>query len=964
MRIFTVLAFLVTLPVWTLGQEYSYTHYDSKEGLAGSTVYNITQDKEGFLWFATETGLSRFDGTHFKNFTQEDGLPDNEIIQLFADSKGRVWLSPFRRAICYYHKGTIHNSENDSLLKDLHLPENVLRFAEDPDGNILLQERSGLHVIHANGKITAITTMNNKPLGYITMIGGWKAGGFLVLLDSTFYILKDDRFTLWRSVKYEIKHFNFSAFNGETMVWRCTPSNIAVLSPQGNKTLKFPDHLLNAYINMSLLDNRHVATCTLEGAFVYDLNKTDSVTQYLPGISVSNTFKDSEGNWWFSTFGKGVYRLNSAVVLNFRSFTNDQPDNQILSLVKYKDLILAATKRNQIIKLSAKTGKLQGYVTYGFNSPSSVFMASTSQNNVVFLGTRHDLIKLSYDLTGYSDTLWLSVKSMCTYKSNILVATEKNVLEIDPVTFKIIDTLWDERATCVYSNNETIYIGTLKGLYRINPGKEIQYLGEHNKLFQTRVAAICEDANQVTWIATQGEGLIAWKNNRIIKHITRYDGLTSSICRTVFLENGTLWIGTDKGLSKVQVLQQGLPIEKYTTNDGLSSDIINCIFVQDRKVFVGTPEGITFFDEDKMTSQSRCNLRFTDITVGGKTFYPADVPVFLPHDKNSIQFNYVGISFKSAGDIRYRYRLLGLDSAWHETRETFLSYPTLPSGDYQLQLQAINKFDVHSLIIASSFTIDKLVWERTWFRVLIGMLFLAFTGLLVALIISRIRKREREKTVASKKIGELEQLSRKAQMNPHFIFNSLNSIQQYVMDADVAGANKFISGFSRLIRQTLDFSSKPEISLEEELDYLTNYLELEKTRLEDAFSWSVIIDAAVDPADYHIPPMILQPFVENSVRHGLRFRKDREGKVTIQIKKENDYLVCILEDNGIGRKAAQQYKSGTPINYQSKGLSLTVDRINMFNRESLQKITMHIDDLEDNFHNPLGTRVTISFPVF
>jgi LytS/YehU family sensor histidine kinase len=288
----------------------------------------------------------------------------------------------------------------------------------------------------------------------------------------------------------------------------------------------------------------------------------------------------------------------------------------------------------------------------------------------------------------------------------------------------------------------------------------------------------------------------------------------------------------------------------------------------------------------------------------------------------------------------------------------------LPSGDYQLQLQAINKFDVHSQVVTAGFTIEKLLYEKTWFRVMIGLLFLAATGATVLLIIRRIRKREQEKTAISKRISELEQLSRKAQMNPHFIFNSLNSIQQYVMDADVAGANKFISGFSRLIRQTLDFSSRPEISLEEELDYLTNYLEIEKTRLENAFSWSVIIDKSVDPAEHYIPPMILQPFVENSVRHGLRFRKDKAGKVTIAVKREDDHLICILDDNGVGRKAAMQYKSISPINYQSKGLSLTADRISMFNQEHDRKITMQIDDLEDDFHNSLGTRVTISFPVF
>jgi sensor histidine kinase YesM len=428
--------------------------------------------------------------------------------------------------------------------------------------------------------------------------------------------------------------------------------------------------------------------------------------------------------------------------------------------------------------------------------------------------------------------------------------------------------------------------------------------------------------------------------------------------------DGRLWVGTDKGLNKISVNQPGFPVQNYSTNDGLSSDIINAVYVYNKKVYVGTPEGITFFDEEKIASQSRCDLQFIDVTIGGEICHPSEAPLLIPHKKNNIQFNYVGISYKSAGDIRYRYRLLGLDSAWHETRETSLSYPTLPSGEYGLQLQAINKFGVYSKVQMIQFTIDKLLYERTWFQVLIGLLFLAVTGLLAGLVIRRIRKREQEKTATNKRISELEQLSRKAQMNPHFIFNSLNSIQQYVMDTDVAGANKFISGFSRLIRQTLDFSSKPEISLEEELDYLSNYLDIEKTRLEDAFSWKVIIDKNVDPTIYYIPPMILQPFVENSVRHGLRFRRDKSGIVTISVKLENDYLVCILADNGIGRKAAQQYKSISPINYQSKGLSLTADRIEMFNREHERKISMRIDDLEDKFHNPLGTRVTIYFPVF
>jgi LytS/YehU family sensor histidine kinase len=287
----------------------------------------------------------------------------------------------------------------------------------------------------------------------------------------------------------------------------------------------------------------------------------------------------------------------------------------------------------------------------------------------------------------------------------------------------------------------------------------------------------------------------------------------------------------------------------------------------------------------------------------------------------------------------------------------------LPSGDYTLQLQAVNKFDVYSQVITATFTIEKLLWEKNWFRLLAGLLFLGLTGLLVWTIVYRVRKREEEKTSINKKIGELEQLARKAQMNPHFIFNSLNSIQQYVMDADLAGANKFISGFSRLIRQTLDFSSRQEISLEVELDYLKNYLELEKTRLEDTFSWQVIIDDSINPVDYFLPPMILQPFVENSIRHGLRYRKDKEGKVIIYIKKQSNFLVCILEDNGIGRKAAEKFKSSSHIEYQSKGMSLTAERIALWNKDSPDIITMQIDDLKDEQERALGTRVTLTFPI-
>src|SRR6201991_238063 len=197
MRKHLSLTFLLTimLPCYLLSQEYSYTHYDITDGLAGSTVYCITQDKEGFIWVGTETGVSRFDGTNFHNYTTIDGLPDVEILEMFVDSKGRVWMTPFRKSICYYYKGKIFNQENDSLLKRFRLRGNVLRFAEDDAGNVLVQEKTVLHLVAANGALSEFDSIGTQPIRNCGAISPSNDGHFLVQADNEVYKFSGNRFT-------------------------------------------------------------------------------------------------------------------------------------------------------------------------------------------------------------------------------------------------------------------------------------------------------------------------------------------------------------------------------------------------------------------------------------------------------------------------------------------------------------------------------------------------------------------------------------------------------------------------------------------------------------------------------------------------------------------------------------------------------------------------------------------------
>lgn len=429
------------------------------------------------------------------------------------------------------------------------------------------------------------------------------------------------------------------------------------------------------------------------------------------------------------------------------------------------------------------------------------------------------------------------------------------------------------------------------------------------------------------------------------------------------IHDNEIWVGTDKGLNRVIDPLENMRVIKFTVGDGLASNMINAVGLDGRMVVVATPGGVNFFDPGKISFESRCALVMDNIVVSDRQLDPYNRSISLPHKNNNIKFEFAGISFRSGGEMTYEYRLIGLDTSWSVTRENFLSYPTLPSGNYELQLQAVNKFGIKSNLLAIPFSVEKLLTEKTWFKTLLMFTLLLVTSLFVAWITRRVKRREFEKSEVSRRISELEQLALKSQMNPHFIFNCLNSIQQYVLNKDVAGSNRFISGFSKLIRQTLDISARKEISLAEEILYLSTYLGLERTRFGNKFSFEIRNGHEIDPDQFYIPPMMLQPFVENSIRHGIRYRSDNLGKILISFDKVNEHLVCVVEDNGIGRSEALRYKSSDPIEYQSKGVSLITSRVEFLNQHSSRPISIEIEDMEDNNNISLGTRVVMKFPL-
>ena len=321
--------------------------------------------------------------------------------------------------------------------------------------------------------------------------------------------------------------------------------------------------------------------------------------------------------------------------------------------------------------------------------------------------------------------------------------------------------------------------------------------------------------------------------------------------------------------------------------------------------------------------------------------------------RNNISFEFSALGFHNPKE--FAYQLVGVDEDWIETkqRQTPL-YANLTPGNFQLLIKARNENGDWSGVKAIDLILVPRWWETFWFKLLIGIL--AIT-LLYYLYKSRLET-VRTKSALQQKVKELEMQTLRAQMNPHFLYNSLNSIQNFIIKNHTKEAVSYLDRFSRLVRLILQNSRSRKVPIKDEVEALRHYLELESLRFKKRFSYTIIVDPSINQNDVEMPPMLIQPFVENAILHGL-LKKESGGELTIKIDKDGDRLICVIRDNGIGRAAAGANRKGGLNGRKSMGTSITKNRLDMLNEERGEKATMHIKDLVDAEGKACGTEVEI-----
>lgn len=314
--------------------------------------------------------------------------------------------------------------------------------------------------------------------------------------------------------------------------------------------------------------------------------------------------------------------------------------------------------------------------------------------------------------------------------------------------------------------------------------------------------------------------------------------------------------------------------------------------------------------------------------------------------------NFLFLYFHSDYPIEdYEYQMMGLETYFISTKNNFAYYPNIPSGNYWFTVRDKRKPKLNKKL---HITVEGLIWQKWWFSPLVFLFICGVLGLIFYFFyLIRLRQQLRLQAVRH----ELEIKALRAQMNPHFIFNSMNTIDAYILRKRFIEASDCLQKFSKLIRQILENSENQTISVSQELETLKLYIELEQERFSYSFSYQFEIQPELLEKDYQIPPLLIQPFVENAILHGIRHLTERKGEISLNLSISKSLLLCVITDNGIGRKASSEINQQRQESHKSMGVDITMERISGYQALYGDKMETNISDLTE------GTRVEIKLPL-
>jgi ligand-binding sensor domain-containing protein len=1010
---FITLAFLLFVAHAGFSQQYNFHNYSVKEGVAQSQVYSLLQDSRGYLWMGTQGGgITCFDGVNFKTYSVKEGLSNNYISCIKEDSKHNLWIGTMN-GLCRYNgiefkKYKLSGDSAQVSIKSLDIDSKGRKWLATNSGVLFLDDKGTTNVTELlKDKKTVITSVlvdKHDNVWYGNSDGLYK----IIENNNSFKKIKFDK-----SNGFTNNSIPCIKMDAKGNLWIGTYGD-GVYVYNGSKFFRidlnlelYKQTVLDCYFDRN--DNVWLATLN-QGVAQYNTSSKNftwiTEKEGLSNNHVRSIIQDKSGNYWFGTSGGGVcnyfgkqftvYDKSAGLAGNF-IYSIFRDSHQRL-WIGTSDRGLSVFDSSGISNYSGDNGfanvKVKaiceddnGNVYFGTDG-QGVFVFNQNEFKPIEALAKKYIRSIVKDKNG---DLWIATAGAGLYKLN---------LKGQPalINYNVKDGLLHPRLTCLhYDKSGRLWYATENnsiGYLENDKIKKTEFTGK-GSLPGSSIRCFTEDNNGYLWAGTGGDGILCfplYQGNFKLKRYDHNNGLTSSNVYLLCCDNyNNLFVGTETGLDHIFPDKEGKPaeIKHYSKGEGFTGieTCQNSVFKDaDGTIWFGTINGLTKYNPANLVeNKNEPVTNITDVELFYKSISTTEFRNFvgdwnsisglkLPYDQNHLSFNFAGINFSNPDAVKYQWKLEGFDTNWSPvTKDHKITYSNLGAGKYTFMLKACNEDGIwNKKPVVLRFIITAPFWKSWWF---IALLFLVVSGSVFIVFkwrVNRIKAKaaeDQKKLQLEKEVVELEQKALRLQMNPHFIFNALNSIQSQIGNDNEQAARYYLAKFSRLMRQILDNSRNASITLEEEVNTLENYLLIEKFCNGDRFEYKINLGENIEKDYIKVPPMLLQPFIENAIKHGLKNMAEKRGFIEVNFAEKNNVLECSVTDNGIGRaRAGELNKSSKETYYKSMALLVTQERLDLLKEDNQRAgtenpVSLEIIDLYNEKGVASGTKVIVRIPV-
>lgn len=972
---------------------YSFLIFNKQSGMSNSTINALLQDEDGNIWVGTQDGLNRLERntssfTSYKKIPGDrNSLSNNTINHIYQDEKGILWISTIQGLNRFDKENNVYTRINFNMLQADSIRTNwINKVVEDDNGLLWIATRYGLFSLDdSTHSFTPYFHNPDDPLSIsdnnITDIYCDESGRLWLGTHNGLNRMLDNgsgfkhyfhSHNIPKSISNNVVNCIFEDSRG--MFWVGTSDKLNLFNQEENTFTHYSHSGINTSISND--DIRCILEDDMGSIWIGTYNgvnkaklglskfnyyhRDPSNPKSLSSDIIHAIFKDDDGKIWLGT-GKGVNIFDrqsgnySQLSYQLDPYTNLR-DERVRALLKdSRGNVWIGTNSYGLLKYDPRSGEFKTYMAEAGN-PDKI-----NGNGILWVLEDH---------AGY---IW--------------VATNRGVNAFHPDSSEMRSWMHDPRDEGSISHNRVwmiyedskhnMWFGTNNGLNLYDPKTDsfISYTydpDDPNSISANAVFGIFEDSKGNYWIGTMGGGLNHFDlESGVFTPYTEQNGLPNNVVyMTLEDKEGNLWLTTNWGMSKFNPTTH--EFINFDIHDGLQGNEFNggaWFHAEDGEMFFGGMDGYnSFIPEEIKQNETPPRLAITSFKILNETlnreFSDGDT-IHLGYDDNFFSIEFAALDFSNPAKNMYSYTLEGYEDEWNsrDADRRVAEYTRVEPGSYVFRVRGSNNdgywnnegTSLHIIILPPW-------WDTLLFRIVFGALIFALLWTFIYWRIRTIkRKHEVEKKVLAieKELFDIQQKALQLQMNPHFIFNSLNAIQSFVISSNTDKAIHYLSKFSQLMRRILANSRESSIPLKDELIALKHYMDIERLRFDNKFDYEVVVDPDIDEEFMEIPPMIIQPFVENAILHGL-IHSAEEGHISVNLILRSNYIFCTIEDNGVGREKAQKIKDESGIKRKSRGMLITRERLEVLNKQNVDKFAVQIIDLKDENGMAVGTRVELN----